>query len=80
MILIMSSCCNDRIIHTVVFDPAGGTLTSGETISIEHGNVLEEPSDPYRARYSFAYWENMATDEKYDFTLPVTSDLILVAK
>ena len=80
MILIMSSCCNDRIIHTVVFDPAGGTLTSAETISIEHGNVLEEPSDPYRARYSFAYWENMATDEKYDFTLPVTSDLILVAK
>ena len=77
ILILASSCCFCMRMHTVTIDPANGDEV--ETVIVEDGKLLEEPDRPRRSGYSFIGWYNEATDEKYDFSLPVRSDLTIIA-
>lgn len=65
--------------YTVKFDSQGGSTVSVQ-ITISGGNV-EEPTPPMYDGYEFAGWyTDAACQTKYDFTSPVTGDIILYAK
>ena len=77
ILILASSCCFCMRMHTVTIDPDNGEEV--ETVIVEDGKLLEEPDRPRRSGYSFIGWYNEATDEKYDFSLPVRSDLMIIA-
>lgn len=62
--------------YTVTFDPNGGSAV--ESVTVEHGSIVEKPNDPVRSGYTFARWE--LNGEKYTFDSPVTSDITLKAR
>ncbi len=61
---------------TVTFDSAGGTSVSSQTFV--SGTPATEPAIPTRAGYTFAYWT--LDGVVYDFSVPVTKNITLVAK
>ena len=79
LLAVLASCSsqNELTEYTVTFDAAGGNLSSGGSISVIEGDTVPEPEDPDRTGYTFAGW--YAEGEIYDFSLPVFSDLTLVA-
>ena len=51
------------------------------TQQIEHGNLIEKPTDPLRENYRFLGWENSDTNKLWNFeTDVVTENLTLTAK
>lgn len=50
----------------------------GKNIQIAYGERIEKPDDPIKDGFIFTGW--YLGDKLYDFTVPVTSDLELVAK
>lgn len=59
----------------VTFDSDGGTQLSAQKIILN--NVLTPPENPQKEGYTFVEWQN--NNVKYDFTKPVTKNLILKA-
>ena len=47
---------------------------------VAEGSQVPEPDAPRRSGYSFLGWYIAGTSTKYDFTTPVTSDLVLEAR
>ncbi len=82
--VVFASCGEDPVAPTppaetnvtVTFDAAGGTETAPQTIS--SGGLVSEPAAPTRDGYTFAYWT--LNGVVYDFSVPVTGNLTLVAK
>ena len=65
--------------YIVSFISNGGTPILSQNI-ISGGNVTK-PEDPIRANYIFAGWyEDQALTMPYDFSSPVTHDIVLYAK
>ncbi len=62
--------------YTVTFDSAEGTAVESQTIV--DGEKAEKPADPTKDGFTFAGW--YLGENEYDFTTPVTGDIILVAK
>lgn len=62
--------------YTVTFDSNGGSTVANATV--EHGETVTEPSAPTREGYHFAGWQ--LGSEAYDFTMPVTGDIKLIAQ
>ena len=62
--------------HTVAFDTAGGTAVANQQVA-DGGNATE-PAAPTFDGYEFAGWF-AADGEFYDFSSPVTSDVVLYA-
>ena len=60
---------------TVSFDPADGNPV--ESLTVADGEAVNEPDTPVREGYSFLGW--YLGDDLYDFDLPVTGDIVLVA-
>ena len=58
------------------FNSNGGTQV--ESVIVKEGELLSKPIDPEKEGYTFIGW--MYKDEVYDFSLPVTQDLVLIAK
>ncbi|MDR0461386.1 MAG: InlB B-repeat-containing protein [Nitrososphaerota archaeon] len=61
--------------HTITFDTQGGSEISKQTI--EHGNLLSEPTAPTRSGYTFTGWfygENL-----FNFNTRITTDITLTA-
>lgn len=64
---------------TVSFDSRGGSAV--DTIELTAGDVASRPSNPTRAGYTFAGWfTDPDLTEAYDFSQPVTKDIVLYAK
>ncbi len=61
--------------YTVTFDVQGGSAVDPQTV--EEGAQATKPADPTKAGYVFKGW--LLNSAAYDFTTPVTSDIILVA-
>lgn len=61
--------------HTVSFDANGGTSVSD--IAVIYGRPATEPAAPEKLGCRFAGWT--LDGEAYDFSLPVTEDITLVA-
>ncbi len=61
---------------------SGGTyhvvIIDGREVTVEDGMTLTQPEDPVKEGYKFIGW--YVGDEKYDFSEPVTSDLVIEAR
>ncbi len=73
MCLLLTGCFKK---YNVEFDTNGGYSLSSQKVK-ENGYVTK-PNDPYRPDYNFLGW--YLNGEEYDFSKPVTSNLLLVAK
>lgn len=63
-------------IHDVQFlDTDGSELL--DTLHVEYGSIISKPNNPEREGFKFLGW--LCDGEKYEFNLPVTKDLSLVA-
>ena len=62
--------------YTVTFD-LNYTGSTPTTTKVNHGDVVNKPTDPVRDGYTFIRWELNNTE--YDFTTPVTSNITLKA-
>ncbi|MBT1164828.1 InlB B-repeat-containing protein [Bifidobacterium felsineum] len=60
-------------LHTVTFDPGNGSASS--SILVDDGKPATRPVDPTRTGWTFNGW--LLDGRPYDFTDPVTSDLLL---
>ena len=60
--------------HTVIFDSDGGTAIPLQLI--KNGELVTEPL-PTKDGYDFLYWSY--NGEEYDFTIPITKDISLLA-
>ncbi len=67
--------CLSNIYYSVIFDANGGQ--SVRTQTVKHGSYAEYKST-YRYGYEFLGW--YLNGEKYNFSTPVTSKIVLVAK
>jgi uncharacterized repeat protein (TIGR02543 family) len=63
--------------YTVTFNSAGGSAVASQIVA--DGDRATRPADPTREGYMFQGWftENGG---RYDFDMPVTGDVLLVAK
>ena len=67
--------------HTVVFVANGGTFADGKNrmaFEVADGTVLMQPEKPTRADFTFGGW--MLRGAAYDFTRPVSENLVLEAQ
>ncbi len=77
--IIIYARWTEQPVYTVAFDSNGGSEVSSQ--NIEHGAVATEPTAPTKEGYSFDGWYSDALLENaYDFSTPVTADIILYAK
>ncbi len=67
---------NPQETHTVTFDAAGGTGVAAQTVV--KGGYAYVPTAPTRDGYTFVAWTLDGVD--YDFSAPVTQDIVLVAR
>lgn len=64
--------------HTVSFDSKGGTAVT-EQRDVKYGARAETPADPTKEGSAFLGWYISGTFNKFDFNMPVTEDIQLVA-
>ena len=67
--------------YTVTFDANGGTLSSGgasQKENIAKNEKVKKPTDPEKQGFEFKGW--FYNGEPYNFALPVTEDITLVAQ
>lgn len=75
MTLVAQWKATENEIFTVKFNSDGGTVVSEQ--NIENGKKIEMPENPTKEGYNFIEWQ--LNGVKYDFDLPVTANLELVA-
>lgn len=77
VIIIIMLMTNKKVVtYNVSFETNGGSLVALQTIN--EGERVSKPSDPTKEGFSFLEWQ--LNGMTYDFSLEVTSDLVLVAK
>ena len=65
--------------YTVTFNTNGGTTITSQ--SVNHGNLVAEPTTPEKENYAFEGWySDPELTTEYDFETPVTSNITLYAK
>ncbi len=64
--------------YTVSFESNGGSSVESQVVA--EGECAQEPAEPTRDGYKFIGWFAENSDEKYDFTSAVSSDITLYAK
>ena len=70
---------NIPMMVTVTFNYNNGTPS--QSINIERGTTIAKPTDPSNGNKTFGGWyTDVELTNKYDFTAPVTEDIILYAK
>ena len=66
-----------KVYHTVTFDAAEG-LPAPAAQQVEEGLAATEPADPAKDDHLFLGWYLGEAEEAYDFTTPVTGQLLLL--
>ena len=64
--------------YTVTFDTKGGTIYA--SAEVKAGDKAIKPADPIMEGYIFMGWYVGDTEEKYDFSKPVTESIVITAK
>ena len=67
-----------RPAHIVIFDTAGGSAVAAQTVA--DGGYAYEPAAPTNDGFAFDGWYADGAEEPYDFSAPVTGDLVLYAR
>lgn len=67
---------NRKIKYDITFETNGGSLV--ETCSVDEDGLIIKPEDPVREGYVFLGW--YYNGELFDFSTPVTSDMVLEAR
>jgi len=62
--------------HDVIFNTNGGTAL--ENIVVKDNGIISKPENPTKEGYEFAGW--YLNGELYDFTTPITDDMVLEAR
>lgn len=76
LVLMMVSCEEEIKSYTVNFDLNGGGSIPSVTVLI--GKSIQSPEDPSMEGMKFCGW--YLNDNLYDFNLPITTNITLVAK
>ncbi len=63
--------------YTVTFQPLGGTGI--DPLTVTENQTAAEPQDPTKANAEFRYWYYQNDSEPFDFSTPITSNIILTA-
>lgn len=80
LVLLLFSCTNQGpAIQTVTFDANGGMLSGEASVTVFTGFPVSEPKAPTRSGYTFDGWYLKGSNVKYDFSLPVVSNIVLEA-
>ena len=68
----------DPIMFTLTYHPQNG----GDNIevSIQSGTTITPPPNPIKEHYDFAYWYQTDDAVAFDFSVPMSGDLVLLAK
>ena len=70
----------DPVEYTVTFNVDGGT-PAVPTQTIESGKTAVRPSqDPTKEGYTFVNWFKVSETEPFEFTTPITANIVLIAK
>lgn len=71
---------NRKIKYDITFETNGGSLveTYVETYSVDKNGLIIKPEDPVREGYVFLGW--YYNGELFDFSTPITSDMVLEAR
>ncbi len=76
MIVLCVSGCSAKKEYTVNFNTDGGSFI--EAVVIEgDGQKVSKPEDPIKEGYTFKEWQ--LDGKAYDFNLPLTQNITLVA-
>ena len=73
-------------LFTVTFDANGGTFSDNETVktvSVASGTVIQEgeiPDDPTKEGHTFQGWYAEEATEAFNFSLPINTNLTLIAQ
>lgn len=67
---------NEEKSYIIKFDTLGGTNI--ENLIVLEGHILEKPVNPIKDGYEFICWQYH--NKEYDFSNPITNDMVLVAK
>ncbi|MDE6104977.1 MAG: InlB B-repeat-containing protein, partial [Clostridia bacterium] len=65
--------------YTVTYDLDGGTWSNANSVEVEAGATVTQPSNPTKTGYTFVKWVDAADNTDYDFNAKVESDLTLKA-
>jgi len=63
--------------YTVTFQSVGGTAI--DALTVTEGSLATEPGDPNKTNAEFRYWYLTKDSEPYDFSTPITKNIILTA-
>ena len=74
-----------RNVYTVTFNANGGILSENSSQKVKYGGKSTEPTEPTKEGYEFDAWytsfdAGVTLDTKFDFSVPITSDVTLYAK
>ncbi len=73
--LILTAVWDSTIQYTVTFMNQDKEYLK---VKVNENGIIEKPTDPKKAGYLFLYWE--FDGKEYDFSKPITNDIILVSK
>lgn len=76
VILLLKSCGSPKVEYKITFDTNGGSNVA--EVVVEEDSKVSKPVDPTKEGYEFAGW--YYNDELYDFSKPVTGDIVLEAR
>ena len=74
-----------RNVYSVTLNANGGILSENSSQKVKYGGKSTEPTEPTKEGYEFDAWytsfdAGVTLDTKFDFSVPITSDVTLYAK
>lgn len=75
--LFTVAACKENKVFTVSFNTNGGSVV--ETVKVKDGEVLTLDTEPEKANNTFRYWYLTDKTVPYDFSTPVTMNMVLSA-
>ena len=65
---------------TVTFNYNDEGATQNTTLNLNNGDMITKPQEPTRTGYTFDGWFADGSDTSFDFSTPITSDIVLTAR
>ena len=76
--MVLTAKCTEKELFTVSFDSMGSSEVPAQ--SVYEGATLTEPGELIMEGYNFVYWYSDNESTAFDFSIPVTNDILITAK